>query len=89
MKHETTPDDTGIEPEPCRYCGKETAQRVAGIPYCSMDHIEARRRELRLETLQCPYPDCGWEIEYDPGGAFSRMKADHEIEKHRRDHVGR
>ena len=75
-----------VEPEPCRHCGTETTQRTSGIPYCSMVCIGGRRRYLRMETLACSYPGCSWEIEYDPKGKLSLMKAEHEIDKHREEH---
>lgn len=75
------------EGEPCRHCGTVTTQRAEGVPYCSMDCISARRRELNRETLDCTYPDCGWSIEYNPDSQLQTMEANHKIDKHRSDHL--
>lgn len=71
--------------KPCRHCDKETAQRDEGIPYCSMDCINARRREKQMETFHCPYPGCEWETEYDPAIGLSEAIADADARDHRQD----
>lgn len=76
----------GTEPEPCRHCGTETTQRAEGIPYCSMDCIGSRRRELDRENIECPYPDCDWSTDYDPDNGLSRAIAYHDAEEHREEH---
>ena len=76
----------GTEAKPCRHCGTETTQRAEGIPYCSMDCIGARRRELERETIECPYPDCDWSTDYDPENGLSRSIAYHDAEDHREEH---
>jgi len=52
--------------KPCRHCGEPTEQRAQGLPYCSMQCIKTRGREVAQITYQCPYPDCGWSVDYLP-----------------------
>ncbi|WP_226041529.1 hypothetical protein [Natrinema sp. DC36] len=78
--------ESETELEPCRHCGTETTQRAEGIPYCSMDCIGARRRELEQETIECPYPDCDWSTNYSPDKGLSRAIAYHKAEQHREEH---
>lgn len=75
---------TGMQP--CRRCGEETEQRADGKPYCSMDCINARRRELRQETYRCPYPGCDWKTKYDPEIPLQRSFAKKETFVHRGEH---
>jgi len=77
--------DETLPEKPCRHCGTETTQRAEGIPYCGMDCIKARRREKRMKTFRCPYPNCGWETEYDPENAFSKAVFDADARKHRQE----
>jgi hypothetical protein len=74
-----------VPAKPCRHCGTETTQRAEGIPYCSMDCIDARRREKRMETYRCPYPGCEWETTYDPEVRLSEAVADADAREHHRD----
>ena len=77
-------DDTELKP--CNYCGTETTQRADGIPYCTMDCINSRLRELEREHIECPYPDCDWSTDYDPENGLSRSIAYHDAEEHRQQH---
>lgn len=77
--------------EPCRHCGEETTQRAGGEPYCSMECIGGRRRDLRRDTYRCPFDGCDWSHEYDPTLNLQvtvfQQKADKHREKHRPEEV--
>jgi len=75
-----------LDKQPCRYCGEPTRQRAEGIPYCSMDCINEKRRRRDNNVLECPYPDCGWDTVYDPENGLSRAVAYHDIDEHRELH---
>lgn len=74
------------EKKPCRHCGTDTAQRAEGIPYCSMDCIGKRRREVEGTVLECPLPDCDWTEVYDPDSKLQRLLAHNQADVHRESH---